>query len=1019
LSRIIFFFIAVLLSSITLAQTEKQYSFTHYTTGSGLISNQVNSILQDEQGYIWLATTDGLQRFDGVRYKTFRHDPKDPSSIPSNFVGQLIFGPDKNLWMMLSEGQVCIFNTKTFVFKKVPVKTKKEFVVNGTARALMADEYGNMFLGVASSEILTYNAKTNEFSYKNTFIKHKDEWNICSFAQQPGTHKYWLSIVGVGLAIYDHATGTLSYPGNNVAKEPAIEQHAGLLASVGLFFDKKQRLWFINWNPAIPVIYCYDTKTNHYTAKGLEFYSYLNAYHEVYGFFEQQDGTIWVRGIPVFAKYLEDKNSFELVNNGYQNEQGIAYSAVMCLYEDREKNIWVCTDNNGLFRFNPSTEIFTNVNHINRANLKKGVGDPMSFIKTKWGTILAGTWGDGMYEYDDHFKLIPFTIKAIGPKVNPFAWSMILSKDSNTIWISSQPGIYRINQDERSYKYYNPPLLQSRTVRQVAEDKNGDLWLGMQSTGVFKWDAEKGKNNFDDGISKFTAIPDCMVGRITVDSKGLVWIATNINGAYVIEPNTGRIVMHFSITATGEQQLPEAGVSYIGEYDDSTMLISTSSYLIAYNRISKHTTIVATPETISGYTCSFQVDKNRFVWLATSNGLYRINIQKGVLVNFNRADGIENEKFNGATSYRLPDGRMLFGTTSNFVAFDPVNIKINTAFADVSITGFKIDNKSYRVDSLLNLKEIELDYKENSLIIEFSSLLYNNASLIKYKLDKLDKDWIVADKNYTAIYNYLPPGDYLFMLKTINANGKETPKLTQLHIKINAPFWKTWWFFSLDLLLIALLLFVLDRQRTKRKEGIQKMRSELADNLHSEVNIALSNINILSEMGKLKADKDPQKSKEFIEQIHTKSQNMMIAMDDMLWTINPANDSMAKVIERMKEHIGALRIRYEIGIDLQVEKKVEDLKLNMKLRQHIFWFLKSGSTNIVKTGAKDCYIHVGLERTNLIYTFEFDSSSSDLQQLNNLLQRHELTQKIEEARASFDFKLQNSRSRIELIMPIQ
>ena len=1011
---------AVLLASVANGQQDIEYTFTHYTTTTGLLSNQVSSVVQDDEGYIWIGTTDGLQRFDGTRYKTFRHNSMDAGSIPCNPVSQLLVDKNKTLWILFGNGKIGIFDTHTFIFHEAAVKPKKAISLNAAVKQIRTDEYGNVFLLLEAYELLTFSAKTNDFSFENNFFKQKEEWGIADFVQQPGTHKYWISIQSGGIAIYNRNTNQLSSWGNNVEHEPMIEKYKELSGSFHFYFDKKDRLWFIHWNPAIPIVYCFDLKTAECTSQSFEFYTYLKSYHEIYRVFEQQDGTIWIKGTSVFAKFLENEKKFQMVHNGYSNEQGISYNAVVALCEDRERNIWVATNTNGLYRFNPAAEFFTNVKHINRSNLKTGDGSPMSFIATQWGTVLAGTWGDGMYAYDyKDISPVPIGLKDVGTKINPFAWCMIASRDSNSIWIASQPGIYLIDQAKKSIQFYNPPILENRTIRQIAEDKNGDLWIGMQSKGVYKWTRSKAVHKFEDGINKFSAIPDGLIGKITVDSKGYVWVASNTQGIYVIDPGTDKIVMRFSDTAEREKKLPEAGVSCIKEYDDSTMIITTSTYIMRYNRQRNTSSLIGKPEFISGYIASVEKDKNGYLWMTTTNGLYRINIQKGIFINFNRADGVENECFIQAASYVMPDGRMIFGATTNFIVFDPAHIRINSIIADVSVTGFKVADRSLRIDSLLALKEIELDYDKNSLVIEFSSLLYNNASLIKYKLDGIDKTWIVADKNNQAIYNYLPPGTYTFSLRSMNEDGKESTKTTMLTIKVAAPFWKTWWFYSLLVLLAAGLLFWLDRQRMKRKKAIEKMRSDIADDLHQDVNTVLNNINILSEMAKLKADKDIEKSKEYIQQIHGKSQQMIIAMDDMLWSINPDNDNMQKTIERFKEHIDGLRSRYNKDIDLLVDEKVAGLNLNMKLRQNIFWMLKSGSTNIIRTGAKHCHIHIGLKKPNLIYTLEFDSSDTDMLQLNNLLQRQELASKLEEVNAKLDIQLHKTRSVIELSVPVQ
>ena len=361
---------------------------------------------------------------------------------------------------------------------------------------------------------------------------------------------------------------------------------------------------------------------------------------------------------------------------------------------------------------------------------------------------------------------------------------------------------------------------------------------------------------------------------------------------------------------------------------------------------------------------------------------------------------------------------MLFGTTSDFVLFNPVGVNIHSPVPEIKVTDFKVMNNPLRVDSLLALKEIELEYDENSLSIEFSPLLYNTDYLIQYKLDPLDKVWKTADKNFQAIYNYLPPGTYSFFLKTMDEEGNFSTPIKYLQVKVHPPFWKTWWFFSLLILITGALFFWLDKQRMKRKEAIHKMRADIAVNLHGEINTALSNINILSEMSKLKAVKEPEKSIEFIDQIHTKSQNMMVAMDDMLWSIDPENDNMAKAIDRIREHVDGLRNLYAVKIDLAVDKKVYDLNLNMKLKQDVFWFFKNGASNIVRTGGADCQIHIGYNKPTLVYTIQFNNEDINTQQLNNLLQRQELADKLSEVKGSINMQTHSTNSIIELTIPV-
>lgn len=1001
----------------TLLEEVAQFQFTRQTTTSGLITHEVNSIIQDDDGYIWIATPEGLQRFDGIRYKTFRHTDKNPTSISTNLIWQLVPWKNNTIWLLLADGKIGLFNTRRFTFEEVPVIVKNKIALQTAIKKLFTDEYGNVFLLLGGHEVVTYNEKLNEFSYKHNFFKQNDDWGIASFAPQKGTRKYWIGIQGGGLAVYNDETKKLSYKGHNEEKEPVIDWIASDILPYNIFIDSKERFWFNYWVGA-PNIACYDIKNNTLIADHLNFISTLKSYYETGSFFEQSDGTVWVIGLKVFARFLEKEKTFQIVYNGYTNEKSIVYESIRALYEDREKNIWVATNNNGLYRFNPKQEFFTNIVHKNKATGDLGTGSPMSFASTRWGTILVGVWGDGLYHYDKNFNLIPTNIKGIGEKFSQSMWSMFSSPDSNTIWISSQPGIYKVDQQKRSAKFYNPASLQNRTVRQVVEDNQGNLWLGMQAIGLYKWTAAKAKNNFDEGVSVFAEIPTTNINKVTLDSKGYVWVATPIGGVYVIDPATDKVIMHLHSKGDNGKKLPDDGVSSIVEYDDSTMIISSSSRIFLYNRKQNNITSIGKPELISGFITAMERDKNGYVWLTTTTALYRINIHNKVFIRFNRDDGIQNDRFVLAASGVLPDGRLLFGNSEQFIAFDPSSVIMNSEVPDVKITEFEVMNNPLLVDSLQNLKKIELPYNKNSLLIEFSSLNFSGAYLIKYKLEGLDKEWKTADKDQHAIYSYVPSGNYTFLLNTVDENGKSTDRITKLAIRINSPFWKAWWFYSLEILVIAVLLFWYDRERMKRKEVLQKMRNDIADNLHEQVSIALNNINILSEMAKLKADKDPQKSKEYIEQIHSRSHNMIIAVDDMLWSINPENDNMERTVERMKEYIDSLKNRHGVEIDLLVDKKIERFELNMKLRHEAFLMFKEGIKSLVDAGTKYCQIHIGLDGGKMLFTVQFDNEEIDTQQLHNLLQRHDMEKRLGTINAELNVEIHKSSSLITLQVPV-
>src|SRR5690606_21310310 len=195
---------------------------------------------------------------------------------------------------------------------------------------------------------------------------------------------------------------------------------------------------------------------------------------------------------------------------------------------------------------------------------------------------------------------------------------------------------------------------------------------------------------------------------------------------------------------------------------------------------------------------------------------------------------------------------------------------------------------------------------------------------------------------------------YTFMVQSQDAEGNTGLNTTTLEIVINPPFWRTWWFFCLLALTMAAIFYWFDRERMNRLKALQKVRTEIAVNLHEEVNSTLSNINLLSEMARIKADKDIERSKEFIDQISRKSHYMITAMDDILWSIDPANDTMQKSLLRMMEFTDSLKNRHGSNIELAIDKKVRSLKLDMKTRHEAFLIFKSALIMMVQyAGGKD------------------------------------------------------------------
>lgn len=1015
------FLSAILLLPFCLAlysQPVKRYSFMHYGTTAGLASNEVITVAQDPTGYIWIGTNNGLQRFDGVRYKTFRSRQNDPTSIPNNNIVQILFDRKKNMWLLTVDGKVGVFDISKMTYHEVRTKIKDEsyFLY---ARKLICDEDDNMMLLFMGAGLITLDEKKQEFSAEHNFIPNSESWETYDLLQQPGTKKYWIS-TGKGIRIFNLATHKFSYADHNTEKEKSIDKLKDIPRPGNLFFDSQGRLWFEAWLGGGAFLYAYDIKHDNMVVEKYSLGSAIKNYYELTGFIQQKNGTIWVKGLGVFGRYLEKEKQFQLVYNSYESEQSISYSRVNWLFEDREANIWVATNTNGLYQFNPTAQFFTNIRHINRVTKALGDGSMMSFIQARDKTLLAGAWSDGLYRFDTNYNMLAVNVKGFSEKIAPFAWSLSYSRDSSLIWMGTQPGIFGINEANHTSVYHNPPIMQNRTVRQAIEDKYGNLWMGTQSLGLFKWTAEKGKLKFDDGVTQFTNVPVTQVQKIITDKNGYVWVGTSGYGAYIIDPATDKVMLHLAMSEPAERKLLGNQVPAILQYDDTTVAIGANGIHLFNTKQRRIVKTIKMPEAIPGLITAMEKDKSGYLWISSTNGIFRLNPKNKIFIHFDRVDGIANDLFIIAASYTLPDGKILFGADNQFVAFDPMAVRINEPAPEVVISGFRLMNESLTVDSLLSRNRVDLKPKDNSVTIEFSGLSYSGTYLIKYKLEGLDKEWKKADQSHQAVYSYLPPGNYTFMVRSEDAEGNPSSNVTRLAIKVNPPIWKTRWFLGLSVFVLVGILFWLDKLRMQKLRATENIRTRIATSLTEDMSNSLSSINISSELAKTKIDTDKERTREYIAQISETSNRMVQAMYDMVWSIDPKNDTMLNTIERMKNFAVETESLHNIDILFDIDQAAADLDLDMARRYELLSIFKEAISNVLKhSSARHVQVSLRLKSSRFFMLIEDDGKGFDLTKAQLGRGINDMKRRAADIKALFYIESEkNTGTMVKLEMPV-
>ena len=997
-------------------QQVKQYAFTHIKTTDGLASNVINNVVQDHKGFIWLSTINGLQRYDGNKFLTFKSETNDPASLPSDEVKWVYEDRNKRLWVCTGDNKVGLFDEGLFRYKEVPVRTTLQHNMY-LPKTLLETAEGQLLLHFNKSDkLFVYQSASNEF-VPTDVIPFPKNWTINLIIQDTLSRKFFMASDS-GFAVFNPQTKRLSYPGHNAEEEPLLTFYGTERFINYLKIDSRRRLFFEQWNKSAvhPLLKGFDLKNHQRWQHNLK-QQYKLGYHEINGILEQHNGKFWLYGLPFLGEYTGGSDPVQFIKKDYNKEKDIKFNKVLHLYEDRQHNLWTCTDN-GIYLFNPDAHLFDNYSLTipERFSVEGRAQTAYQHIN---GQVWLGYRDLGLQCFDATFKPVPIPASIAPYQKMKSVWDIHRHSKTGWIWLALQGGNLIIyDPATQEAQHLSPPAFERRAITQIAEDQAGNLWLGTQGGNIVKWDYKAAAKNRDSG---FTLVHKTgRIDKLFTDNKGYIWVAAQGEGVLKIDPQKNQVVASLSKNGGKGFQLWSNATTDIIQYSDSQLVVASGALNII-NTNHLRVQHISTQEGLpSNSVMSLVKDGNGKLWLGTLNGLCRADLEKQNFTLFNHSDGIQNDDFNIGGAHALNDGRLLFTTEESFVVFNPANVQQAATATKAYITDFKLSNISLCMDSLLRLEDVELSYDQNSLILEFSALNYCEQNKLDYyyQLQGFDKDWIKSDGRHQAIYSYLPPGEYTFAVKTKNLDGVFSNDVTTLNILVSPPFWETWWFYSLLVLAVVTVLYLIDHERVKRLIDLQHVRTDIANQLHEDVSTTLNNINVLSQIAKLKLEKDMERSKELIDQIGEKSYTMVIAMDDMLWSIDPDNDSMEKTLLRIMEHAKTLESSYGARINIEVDEKVKALKLDMKVRYEFLLICKEALENLAPYAKdKDLLVDISLSKSRIVLKVLSKGPAAEMNYEGIMELKKKTKQRADVIAANLDFTATQKETSIVLLVP--
>jgi ligand-binding sensor domain-containing protein/anti-sigma regulatory factor (Ser/Thr protein kinase) len=788
-------------------------TFRHIDNTNGLLSNNVLSITQDKQGFIWVGSHKGLQRYDGSGF--VKYADKSAYSLYTNSRNNNIY--------FYSE---TTYNRISLLEPAITIEADNYAPAN-----YFTDQHGIRW---QVSMNVPPGANFNDLPKAISCRVGKADSNnnhLAFMVAEPGGQRVWILNNQYGLRLLDYTTHKMYSAGYNPLRHPLLAVPDKVSPASGIIADRRGNIWLCTWSDKFyryhmptGTFSSYSTQKIH--AQSRESQSWVNTV------FTDNHGTVWIATANAgLLQYNPEKDNFNYILHEQKNSNSIQYNyEIFCLFQDREENIWVGSDK-GISVFNPYRRYFTILRHEedNRYSLPKS--EITGVIETKNGDLLIATWGAGISVYDSlhRFKrVLRFSYPAY--QVN-LVWSFVEQEDG-TIWAGCQHGfLLIINPDTWAVQYIRPPQMENATIRCMLKDRQGNVWFGLHNGKIAQWN----KNDdafypYNDSAARIRGQTEVM--NIFEDSAGAFWAMTK-QGLKQFDPVKRAFMASFY---PGKKSAP-VKFAYnccgIEQFNDSLLLVGIENKgLHFFNKRTKHFTVVVINEERLPYTAyAIKKDKEGNVWFTTDYDIYKYNTQTQTAVTCNPEKGSISAPFVLTRFYITGKGQWFSCTYAEVIGFYPGRIsEQQTNPVPVTITGLKVFDKPVFIDSLLYAgKPIRLSYRQNFLNIEFASLLYAGIHQTKYyyQLSNVDKKWVDAGGKRFASYTNLGPGKYTFSVKA--ETGSNTSKITTMEIEIETPFWQTAWFILLCTAVFIGMLYVFIRLRISSVRRAAHMKQKMSE----------------------------------------------------------------------------------------------------------------------------------------------------------------------------------------------
>lgn len=895
----LFFLFGLFFQSLT-AQNRHNLKFEHFGLEEGLSQVTARCLLEDQDGFIWVGTQDGLNRFDGYSFKVFRNDLLQNGSLSSSFIQCMMMGRNGSLLIGTNDG-LNIYDPKSETFQVIRGQAgNSTHLSSNVITALLEDSKGRVWIGTKTG-LNILNRDKGMFAPVQVSDLANSIRDMCiSSLLEDDVGNIWVGTKN-GLYFLEKETNTVSSFFNDPADNASLSSNE----ITEIFQDANGQMWIGTKNGLNR--FATHGGSNRFVHNSHVTGSISDDY--IHKIFQDSDNHLWVTtangGINLFNHSTE---TFQSYQHDPEDPSSLGNNSVMDMIEDRNGNFWIGVSNRGLNFHDPRTQRFQHIKYQPNKKLSLIDNAVRSILKTKNGKLWVGSFtGLSVMDleknntlYYQHDPNNPYSLSA------NYVLSLV-EDHQGTIFTGTAKGLHIFHPEENRFSEFQinhkKPFANS-AIGPMMVDAENNLWLFADSRGLYKMN-DKGRELTHYPLSNTGEYSS--INAIFQDSKRRVWIGTG--SGLVLHQREGEQLQFFKHVPSDEATISNNIITCITEDTNGRIWVGTIAGLNLYDEKQGAFKSYRVSDGLSNeYIYGALVDDNGEIWISTNKGINRFNPETETFTVYDKADGLQSNEFNGRAYFKDENGLLYFGGVNGLSIFHPDSIQESTNTPNVVLTNFLLFNKPVRVSdssalhqSLDLIEEITLDHTEDMFAFEFSALNYAQAekNQFAYRLDPFNSDWIYTNaKDRKAVYTRVPPGTYTFQVKASNDDGYWTPEAKEITVKILPAWWQTWWakmlYAVISMFAIGLIIrfqwrraelknkLRLEQQEAEQLKALDKLKTQFFSNITHEFRTPLTLILGPAEQVLKQAKLDESFTRGQVELIRRNSQKLLKLINQLL-----------------------------------------------------------------------------------------------------------------------------------------